>query len=310
MSRLQSLSANPTLRNFAQDASQSAIRKVANFIAPSVEVPAISGQYKIYDAKHRYKRPITRRSEDGKATRIGFSAKGDPHFNLAPNALDFPIPNAEQLAAGDLLNYAQYGATLLSDAAGLAHEGEVIDMALAAVGAGTNVNFLDDTIDIIDLLDEQIQNTMKLAKNGAGIKVLFGATAYRRTKNNKSVRGRYVSGSGTKFATPGLADIQAMLFGNPQLEMALLVEDIAAEGKAADIQFMLDETIMIFASNDTPNTMDPSFMKTFRLMGQWMVPGTYLSEDERDQVLKFDWFEQIVVTNAPAAVRINAKKAN
>ena len=91
--------------------------------------------------------------------------------------------------------------------------------------------------------------------------------------------------------------------------MSDMVEDKAAEGLAEDIQFMLDSAIIVFASNDVPNTMDPSFMKTLRLMGQWMVPGSYESEDRRDNILKMDWHEQILVTNAIAAVRINANAA-
>jgi hypothetical protein len=312
--RLRDLSENKTLTNFAQDASQASIRKIANFIAPSVEVPTMTGQYKEYDAKHRYKRPLTRRSVDGRATRIGFNA-GDKYFNLEPNALDFPIPNITTLDDGALLNYAKYGATLLSDSSGLAHEGEVIDKALAAVGAGTDYNFTDVAIKPIDLIDAAILVVKKLAKNGAGVKVLFGTTAFLRTRQNADTKARFKGGrggaaaGGASIVTPQLADMSGLLFTNPSVEMSDMVEDKAAEGLAEDIQFMLDDAILIFASNDVPNTMDPSFMKTLRLMGQWMVPGSYESEDKRDNILKMDWHEQILVTNAPAAIRINAKAA-
>lgn len=312
--RLRDLSTNPTLVNFAQDASQSAIRKVANFLAPSVEVPAMTGQYKIFDAKHRYKRPITRRSNDGRATRIGFTA-GDAVFNLEANALDFPIPNIESMDDGQLLNYAQYGAVLLSDAAGLSHEGETIDKALAAVGAGTDYNFTSAGVKPLDILDQAVLDVKKLAKNGAGVKVLFGTTAFLRTRQNPDTRARFVGGSGgakaggASVVAPQLGDLSGMIFGNPTVEMSDMVEDTAAEGLAENIEFILDEAIIVFASNETPNTMDPSFMKTFRLMGQWMVPGAYESEDRRDNILKMDWNEQLVVTNAGAAIRINANNA-
>ncbi len=311
---LRDLSLNPTLINFAQDASQAAIRKIADFLAPSVEVPAMTGQYKIFDAKHRYKRPITRRSNDGRATRIGFTA-GDAFFNLEPNALDFPIPNVESMDAGALLNYAKYGATLLADSSGLAHEGETIDKALAAVGAGTDYNFTLTTVFPLDIIDNAILAVKKLAKNGAGVKVLFGTTAFLRTRQNKDTRARFVGGRGGAAAggastvSPQLADLSGMLFSNPTVAMSDMVEDKAAEGLPEDIQFMLDEAIIVFASNEVPNTMDPSFMKTFRLMGQWMVPGAYESEDRRDNILKMDWHEQLVVTNSIAAIRINALDA-
>jgi ATP-dependent 26S proteasome regulatory subunit len=87
--------------------------------------------------------------------------------------------------------------------------------------------------------------------------------------------------------------------------MTTVVKDTAAEGLAENMQFVLDKKVMVFASNDTPNTMDPSFMKTFRLDGQWMVPGSYVSEDGRGEVLKMDWSEEIQVTNAAAGKLIN-----
>lgn len=306
-SRLQSIGTNPTIRNFARDASQAAIRKVANFLAPSVEVPTLIGQYKIYDAKHRYKRPKTRRSPSGAVTRIGFTAD-DATYKLIPHALDFPIENVETLNDEGLLNQAKYGTTLLADAAALDHEADVIDTAIATVGAGTNVNFLAAGFDPIDYLDDLILQVAKLAKNGAGIRVLFGPTALRRTKNNDKVLGRF-NGVAKALKVPGLADIAAMLMVTTECDVSMMVQDTAEEGAAEDIEFLLDDQILVFACNPQPNTMDPSFMKTFRLMGQWMKPGSYKTEDERDDVLKMDWMEQIVVTNAPAAKRINAKNA-
>ncbi len=306
--RLQSIGTNPVLRNFARDASQSAIRKVADFIAPSVEVPTLTGKYKLYNAKHRYARAKTVRGLDGKATRIGFTAD-DANFALIPRALDFPIANVETMNDEGLLNQAMYGTTLLADAAGLDHEASVIETALAAVGGGTDVNFKAANFDPIDYIDEIVKNIMKLSKNGAGVRVLFGPTSFQRTKNNAAVMGRFNGGVGKALKVPALADISAMLLGNPECDMGMMVMDKAPEGKAEDIDFILDDAILVFACNGTPNTMDPSFMKTLRLMGKWMTPGSYLSTDERDEVLKMDWTEQILVSNSAAAVRINAKAA-
>jgi len=84
------------------------------------------------------------------------------------------------------------------------------------------------------------------------------------------------------------------------------VQDTAAEGKDDSISFLLDNAILVFAGNDNPTTLDPSFMKTFRLDGQWMVPGAYDTEDGRGQVLKMDWSEDVKVTNSAAVARINA----
>ena len=303
-SRLAALGTNPVLRNFARDTSQAHIRKVADFIAPSVEVPTLTGKYKIWDAKHRYKRPNTRRNTDGRATRLGFTAS-DANYNLEPKALDFPINNVESLNDEGLMNQAKFGTTLLADAAGLDHEAEVIETALAQAGAGTNQNFKADGFDPIDYLDEQIIALMKLVKNGAGIRILMGPTAERLFKNNDKVLARY-NGVAKALKVPTREDVSAMLVGSPQIETAMMVQDTAPEGKDENIQFLLDNAILLYACNPVPNTMDASFMKTFRLMGQWMRPGTYKSEDERDDVLKMDWIEQIVVSNPTAIKRINA----
>jgi hypothetical protein len=306
--RLRSLGTNPTLRNFAKDASQGSIRKVSEFIAPTCEVPTLTGQYKVYDAKNRYKRPSTKIGTDGRATRLAFSAT-DATYNLIPRALDFPVPNIETLNDEGLLNMSMYGTGLLADAAGLDDEGETIDTALATVGAGTDVNFLAANFDPIAYLDDVITDVMKLAKNGAGIRVLFGVSAFKRVKNNSAVLGRFNGQGGKALKVPTLPDVQAMLFGNPEVQLATMVQDTAAEGLAEAIAFLLDAQILVFACNPQPNTMDASFMKTFRLMGGFMKPGSYTQEDERAEVLKMDWIQQKVVTNSAAAKRINANAA-
>ena len=43
MSRLTDISSNPTLREFAQGAAQSAIMPTADFLAPTVEVAFLNG---------------------------------------------------------------------------------------------------------------------------------------------------------------------------------------------------------------------------------------------------------------------------
>jgi hypothetical protein len=75
------------------------------------------------------------------------------------------------------------------------------------------------------------------------------------------------------------------------------------------IEFVLDKKVIVFASQDNPTTLDPSFMKTFRLDGQWMVPGSYVPEDQRGEVLKMDWSQDVRVTNTAAAVLLKDEVA-
>ncbi len=306
MSRLASLSTNPTLLQYSQGAAQRAIRAVASFLAPSVEVATLTGKFKIYDQKHRFSIPSTHRGIGGDANRIGFSAR-DGNFNVEPHALDFPIDNLEKIDGEEALRIGQEGADMLADVAGLAHERDVVTAALAALGAGTDQNFKASGFDPVDLLDEQIMAVMKASKNGAPIKVLFGAEAWRLTKNNGEVKKRLVATKRGDVASVSMDAFRSLLFGEPRCEMSLMVQDEAPEGVADDIQFLLDDEIIVFASNDSPTRLSPDFMKTFRLRGQWMRPGTYQKEDGRGEVLKMDWSEEIQITNSAAAVRINAK---
>jgi hypothetical protein len=67
--------------------------------------------------------------------------------------------------------------------------------------------------------------------------------------------------------------------------------------------------VLVFARKDAPTRRDPSFMKTFRLMNQFMVPGSYMRDDGRVEVAKFDWSEDVKVTNNAACVRLNIAAA-
>ena len=63
----------------------------------------------------------------------------------------------------------------------------------------------------------------------------------------------------------------------------------------------------MFVANDSPTRRDPSFMKTFRLAGEWMKSGTYQSDDGRSEVAKMDWSQDVQVVNGAAAKLITLK---
>lgn len=320
MSRLATLSANPMMRQFALGAAQSAVQPVADFLAPPVEVATSVGQFKQYNEKNRFHIPESIRGIGGRATEIKFSSE-DKTYNCKPHALDYPIDNLEQLEASPLENMMQEGATAVAEVAGLAHEQKVINEALTVIGAGTNINATDSAIDLVDKVDEQITNVIKAAKYGSlmGVGVLFGVSAFRRMKNHPMVRGRFTIGTGTNRGNgksggrtggassinPSVDDIVGLFLGNPETRVSFMVHDVEGPGIAEDIQFLLDDAVIIFARSPNPTRRDPSFMKTFRLAGQWMVPGSYTRDDQRVEVAKFDWSEDVQVTNTQAAVRLN-----
>ena len=307
-SRLETISASPMLKQYAQGAAQDSVQPVAEFLAPTVPVATSVGRYKQYDEKHRFHIPQTIRGMGGRAVELSFTMQ-DKTYNCTPHALDFPVDNLEQLE-GDLLeNILQEGATLIAEVAGLAHEKSVVDAALAAVGAGTNSNWAASSgVDPVDTIDGYILQIIKAAKYGSlmGVGVLFGASAFRLFKNNPLVRSRFVTAGGNAIPNITPDTSSALLIGSPDTRVSYMVYDSAAEGVAPSMNFILDNSVLIFARKENPTRRDPSFMKTFRLINNFMVPGSYVRDDKRVECATFDWSEEIAVTNSAVAVRLNA----
>lgn len=308
MSRLSDISASPVLREFAQGAAQSAIMPVADFLAPTVEVPTSVGRYKKYTEKDRFRIPSTLRSIGGRATELRFEVS-DETFNCEPHALDYPVDNLEKLESEDLENALREGAVAVAEVAALSHEKSVIDAAMNSAGAGT-AKVWGASADPEADVDAAILDVIKAAKYGSlmGVGVLFGASAWCLFKNQDKVRGRFVIGNGGKggnLAVPTEDNAGQLFVGTPQVRTSYMVFDNAAPGVAEDVKFLLDTTVLVFARRPNPTRRDPSFMKSFRLMGKYMVPSSYMRDDGRVEVAKFDWSEDVRVTNSAAIKRLN-----
>lgn len=305
LTRLAQLATSPLLQNFAVTASQKAIRPIGSFIAPLCEVPDLTFRYKVYTEANRYRVPVTRRQPGAKATVLGFSAD-DASATLEPNALDFPIPNVDQLSDEGLQYAIMEAQSVLADASALALENEIVTIAKTAADASslsTAIDYTDDNVDPIALLDALILNVAKASKNGAAVKVLFGTTKFKQFRNNKNVKSRFIIGKGAggnSTISPTIDDVGGLLITNPEVQMSMMVIDTSKEGAAESINFLLDDRVLVFASNGAPNRMDPSFMKTFATMGGFFKSGSYTTEDQRDQVLKMDWTTLPKVTNSVA----------
>ena len=307
-SRLQEISAKPELRDYAQGAAQDAVQPVAEFLAPTVPVSTSVGRFKAYTEKNRFKIPDTLRGMGGRAVELSFAVT-DNTYNCAPHALDFPVDNLEQMENAEMENVLQEGATLIAEVAGLAHEAAVINAAVGALGTAVNgagAWSAVTTADPVGEIDTQILEVLKAAKYGSlmGIGVLFGATAFRVFKNHASCRSRFVTAGGNAIPNITPDSASSLLMGQPDVRVSYMVQDTAAEGQAASMSFLLDSNVIVFARKASPSRRDPSFMKTFRLRDNFMVPGSYIRDDGRVEVAKFDWSEDIQITNAPAAKRI------
>lgn len=320
MSRLSDITARDTLRNYAQGAAQKAIATIANFLAPTVETAGPVFSYKRYGKGHRFKVPNTKRPLLGRAVEI----RGDAENVLAelqPHAIDAPVDRIEMLSDDGLENSLKSAADSAAMVGALSHEREVVAAALNAAGAGTDFNFTSNSVNPIDIIDEAILNVMRLTGCGSFAipRILYGATAWRRYKNNANVLAAFLGGGGGKgkaanegnasLRSPQLNNVSTLQLNEPEAKMSLMVYDSAQEGKTASNSFVLDEEILVFCALENPTLDDPSFMKTFRPRGAWMVPGSYMRDDQRVEVAKMDWLSRPEVTNSVAVIRINAKNS-
>jgi hypothetical protein len=291
----------------AQRASQ--ILPVANFLAPTVDVATARFRYTVYSQQNAFRLPNLKRGIGGAAAQLQ-TGGSETLAELQPYAIDAPLDEFEMALEGDDL-----GAVIMDRAddvaqlAALNWSNEVISAALTSVGAGTNKSTA--SVDLIDAIDEQVVAVMKASRCGAScpIKVLIGPSAMRRLKNNTQAIARF-TGQTRSGRDPGLSSLttdQAMslVMGNPKFEISWITYDSADEGATASPSFMLDTAVLIFTGADAPTRHDPSFMKTFRLRNKWMVPGTYKSADQRQDIYKFDWYALPVVTNSAAVARLN-----
>jgi len=301
------------LREYAQGAAQSAAAPIADFLAPTVPVSTLVGRFKIYSEKDRFFVPDVRRAIGGRAVQLQFNAT-DATYNCTPRAIDYPIDNLEALEEAALEGALQEGARAIAEVAALAHELDVVNKAVAGIPGGQQftMDTTSSSTDCVQLLDNAILSVIKAAKYGSamGVGIIFGATAFQKYRNHVSVRSRYVVGGGSSKAgpsiiTPGVNDVSTLQIGNPEARVSFMVYDSAGEGLAPSINFVLDSKIIVFARVPNPTRRDPSFMKTFRLENQYMVPGSYVRDDGRVEVAKFDWSEDIQLTNSVAAQMAN-----
>lgn len=302
MGRLANLGTNPTIIEYAQGAAQSAMSKIADFLAPTVPVGASTGQYKVYSAKNRFFLPDTKRAVGGRAVEVAFDAS-DATFNCKPNAIDVPVDVLE--TDDQAMPVMQEAADLAAEIGALSHEKTVIDTAVAALSAQTPS--WGSSADPIKDMDNYVLSVLKAAKFGGlmGVRILLGAELLVNLKNHPAVKGRIITGkTANGVASVNELAISQMLVGSPEVRASYMVYDAAQAGKDESISFLLGSSMIIFAAKDAPTRMDPSFMKTFRLRNRWMSPGTYMRDDERAEVAKFDWSADVKVTNSSAAVLV------
>lgn len=306
MSKLSAVTSNPLIKEFAQGIARSSIQPVADFLAPTVNVPKAVGRYKVYDAEaRRFQIPNTLRAIGGPATRIAFTA-ADAAYQCEPRALDYPVDYLEQYEGQDLEDALKEAMVAVSELASLDHEKRVVDLAIGAV-AQTAKTWNSGADPIADI-DAAIRQIMLNINYGSlmDIGVLFGVDAWLLFKNHPNVRKDLPIGRRKdNLQVVDQSAARAMLLGEPEIRVSFMAYNSAKEGKTPSPAFVLGSDIFIFARKAQPTRRDPSFMKTFRLQNRYLVPGSYEREDGRGEVAKFDWSEDPKVVNTAAAVRLH-----
>jgi hypothetical protein len=310
MSRLSTLAQNPRITNYAQGKAQSATAPVADFLAPSVEVSSHKFRYWEYDAKNRFVVPNTKRTLGGPAAQIRPSGREHTE-TLEPHALDQPLDDMEidEAEGMDLLMEA---ADELAAIGALSHEKEVIELAQEnAEEMGDDYGkWLNPEIDPVAQLNRVILQILKAAPFGSmmEIGILFGPNTLLALFEHPKVRAHF---AGVQLVAPSEENLRRLLMSpngaGVQIRTSFMVIDTAAAGKAQALDFLFNDQVLVFARMANPTKRDPSFMKTFRRRGKWMVPSTVRLPDDRGELVKFDWYGAPKVTNADAARIINVE---
>ncbi|MFC5049241.1 hypothetical protein ACFPK9_01225 [Rubritalea spongiae] len=299
---LVQLSGEPKIREYAQGRARDAVGEIAEFIAPTVETATHTGKFSKYDDSNRFKIPETLRELGGEATQLQFR-KTDEKFDAKPHALDCPLDNIEidEADGEDLLKEnADESAAL----AGMSHELRVIETALAnAPVDATKGTWSDPAVNPVKELNQLISQVYLAAGGHPSIEVgiVIDPTSLIAFFSNPNTKGYF---PGAESIAPNLDNMRQLLIGKTAAKTSWLAVDTAARGKSESMAFAMVNKVLIFARSTKPTRRDPSFMKTFRPRGRWMVPGVYEKVDGRGKVTKMDWSEDVQVSNLAAAKQI------
>lgn len=299
-----SYSANPALTSYAKLIAPDLTKGAADFIAPSVQVPATLGHYKAYNDKQAFQNYDTRRGVGGKAKRMLVDST-DPTYNCEANSLEYAIDDIQraQAGVGDPLGQEKAGIQALLSNAAISHEKQVFDTIASGVSAVGGVGvWSNNSNNPITELNAQIEALATLTGRMPN-RILFGLTAFRIYTGNTNVLSYF---PGAPVITVDSMTEKGLLI-NPEIEMkvAHMPFDSNKMGKAASKSQIAGSEVYIFFASSAPNLLDPSFAKTFR-GGEGGVTQVrqYRDEGVRSDVFAVDWSVDIQITSSISAKRI------
>ena len=299
------VSANPTLTNYAVGLAQDLESALAEFLAPTVEVPSTIGQYKKFDDKNAFQVYETSRAIGGRATRIEFEST-DPSYNCKPQALEVPVDDSERDAADadDPIRLDESKIKTLITSTTISHEVKVINLTVNALtaeaGLGEWSNAAIDPVAQIDSVILAISIETGMLPN----RMALGIGAWNVIKNHPLVKARI---QGVQTGSVTLEQFAGMLL-NPMIKIrvGVLSRDTTKFGKAKSAVNIMGAQLLIFIASENPTQYDPSFAKTFmgRRGGVTSVR-TYREEGARSDIHAVDWSEDIQITGTACGKRIN-----
>ena len=308
-------SVNPTLTNYASGVLNDLTSTVAEFIAPTVQVPATIGQYKAYNNKNAFQTHDTSRGVGGSARRI-FMDVTEPTYNCMPQALEITIDDSERDAAGtsNPLDLEQAKVKTLVQSSVLSHEKDVFTTINASVGADTTTEagggvygLWTDGIDPVAQLDDMIE---AIAKNSGQMAngILMGMGAWKLFRNNAKVVAKQ---PGAALIGLNVGQASSMLV-NPSIEIRVgtLAYDTTKQGKARNNAFVNGNEVYVFVRSGSPTIYDPSAVKTFAGgRGGVSAVRQYRDESSRSDVYAVDWSRDTKVTSDICITRTTARLA-
>lgn len=310
MSRASSATLNYQLTNLAigllndlRDATALAQR-----LAPIVNVPGASGQYKIFDDVNSFQVYNTARDLGGDPARIAFAAT-DGTYDCKPQALEVTIDEEERRRAGmenaiaqQLLDEGKIRA--LVNGTSLSHVNKVVAAVLAAVSAvaGRGVWSSPD-IDPIDQIDEQLLALSADVGSTQNIMIDMDTAAWYKVRANAKVKARCV---GVQVATVTEQQFVAALLFPVNFKVSNIVKNTAALGQTVSKARVLASECLIHYSVPNPTQYDASAFKTFTVggTGQVVAVRSYSSPNGLYDGHFCDWSEDIKQTGSLCMKRL------
>lgn len=299
-----SLALNQTLTTFARGLTQDLLAgSVAEFFAPSVQVPGAIGKYKSFGDADAFQIYNTERAPGADPERIIVSAS-DTDYNCKPHALEttIDISEREQYGDGDPLGLEQMKIRSLLISTGLAYEKRVIAKAktLSAVsgvgvwaaGANNPIAEIDAQIAAIATVSGQMPNRLAI-----------GLPAWTIIRNHPEVIKRF---PGAALVGVSVGQFASLLL-NPSIEIKVGVLSSNANKPGATVSKanMVGSDLFVFLASPAATKDDPSFMKAFKTRtGGIDAVKTYTAPNGLYDGIITMWSEDIQVTGSVCGRRI------